>query len=125
MLTDFQVLGVNDPLGKAIELTLAGSQKDFPVVKDSRLVGLLNQTELLTAVAKNPEGTVGDAMHSDVPTASRHEMIEAILARMEQSDCPTLPVIASGDVVGMVTMDNIAEFLLIQAAARERQIQLA
>lgn len=32
MMTDFKVLHRNDSLDRAIELTLAGAQMDFPVV---------------------------------------------------------------------------------------------
>jgi len=39
MLTDFQVLSPDDTLSHAIELTLAGSQKDFPVLLDKIMVG--------------------------------------------------------------------------------------
>jgi hypothetical protein len=41
MLTDFQVLAPEDTLSHAIELTLAGSQKDFPVLVDAAMVGVL------------------------------------------------------------------------------------
>jgi len=37
----------NDSLARVIELTLAGTQKDFPVVTDERVVGVLTQTDLL------------------------------------------------------------------------------
>ncbi len=34
MLSDFQVLSLDDPLSRAIELTLAGSQTQFPVLEN-------------------------------------------------------------------------------------------
>ena len=37
MVTDFKTLNENDSLDRAVELTLAGSQKDFPVVDDGRI----------------------------------------------------------------------------------------
>jgi len=51
MVTDFKTLNENDSLERAVELTLAGSQKDFPVVDDGRIEGILTQTDLLKALA--------------------------------------------------------------------------
>ena len=41
MLSDFRSLHKTDSLDRAIELTLAGSQKDFPVVENGRIEGIL------------------------------------------------------------------------------------
>ena len=42
IITDFQVAHPGDPLARAVELTLSGSQKDFPVVEDGAVVGVLS-----------------------------------------------------------------------------------
>jgi hypothetical protein len=66
MLTDFQVLSPADPLSRAIELTLVGSQKEFPVLVDAVMVGVLTQTELLKGLqAQGGQARVGDWMQPD------------------------------------------------------------
>jgi Zn-dependent protease len=63
MLTDFRSLHKNDSLDRAVELTLAGSQKDFPVVDNGRILGILTQTDLLKALsARDQYATVTTAM---------------------------------------------------------------
>ena len=52
MVTDFKTLNENDSLDRAVELTLAGSQKDFPVVDNGRIEGILTQNDLLKAHIK-------------------------------------------------------------------------
>ena len=42
MLTDFAVLTPRDMLSRVMGLILAGSQHDFPVVQDERVVGILD-----------------------------------------------------------------------------------
>ncbi|NUM69016.1 site-2 protease family protein, partial [candidate division KSB1 bacterium] len=49
MLTNFQTLASHDTLNRAIELILAGSQQDFPVVDDGKVVGVLTRGDLLMA----------------------------------------------------------------------------
>jgi hypothetical protein len=46
-------------------------------------------------------------------------MLEAVLARLHGRDCRTLPILERGALIGLVTMDNVGEFLMIQAAERK------
>jgi hypothetical protein len=54
MVTDFATLAPGDPLRKAVELTLHGSQSDFPVLEGGRPVGILHQGELLVGLPMGP-----------------------------------------------------------------------
>jgi Zn-dependent protease len=63
MLTDFKTLQTSDSLDRAVELTLSGSQKDFPVVDNGRVEGILTQTDLLKALsARDQYPNVNSAM---------------------------------------------------------------
>lgn len=63
MLSRFQSLALEDPLTKAVDMTLAGSQKDFPVLDKGRIVALLTQQDVLRGLSrKGRDGSVGDAM---------------------------------------------------------------
>lgn len=119
MLTDYQTLFPDDSLGHAIELTLSGSQKDFPVVQGDRLVGILTQADMLAALTKTgPDTVVRDVMQAELQVADSHEMLEAVFARLEQGGCSSMPVTHNGQLVGVLTMDNIGEFLRIQTALK-------
>jgi len=119
MLTDFRTLHRDDSLERAIELTLAGSQKDFPVVDDGRIEGILTQTDLLTALsAPNRDSTVSSAMQENFVTVDSLEMLEIAFARLKDCDCHTLPVTLDGKLVGLMTMDNLGEYMRIQGALR-------
>ena len=56
MLTDFQSLAPSDNLARAVELILAGSQQDFPVLDSGRVAGVLTRAGLLTALAQRGQG---------------------------------------------------------------------
>jgi Zn-dependent protease/predicted transcriptional regulator len=117
MLTDYHSLRPEDRLVGAVELTISGSQKDFPVVRDGEVVGLLNQADMLAALTKSgPDTSVQEVMQTDVKFADSHEMLEAVLARLEQLGLRTMPVTHDGQLVGLITLDNIGEFVMIQAA---------
>jgi Zn-dependent protease len=117
MLTDFRTVSPRNSLGDAVELTLTGSQKDFPVVDKGQVIGVLTQGDLLVALAqRGNETSVTDVMQREVHKADSHDMLESVLARLEECRCHTLPVMHDGELVGLVTMDNVGEFLRIQAA---------
>jgi hypothetical protein len=51
------------------------------------------------------------------------EMLERASARLQACDCHTLPVTQAGRLVGLLTMENVGEFLMVRAAleaARQR-----
>ena len=45
-------------------------------------------------------------------------MLETAFARLQTCECHTLPVLHQGRLVGLVTDDNVGEFLMIQSALR-------
>ena len=117
MISNFQKLEVTDSLKRAVELTLTGSQKDFPVVNNGSLAGILTQTDLLKAIS-DPENhpTVASAIQRKYAAVDYLEMLESAFAKLNDCDCHTLPVMHNGKLVGLVTMDNLGEYMKIQAA---------
>ena len=75
MLTDFKTLSKYDSLERAVELTMAGSQKDFPVADNGHIEGILTQTDLLKALAERDRyPTVSSAMQKEFVTVESLEM---------------------------------------------------
>jgi Zn-dependent protease len=118
MLTHFRTLTPAHTLGDAVDLLLTGSQQDFPVVADGRVEGMLTRSDLVKALPqRGRDARVADSMR-ECPTAQASEMLETVLARLQSRDCHTLPVVEHGTLIGLVTMDNVGEFLMINAAER-------
>jgi Zn-dependent protease len=123
MLTDFQVLAESEPLSRAVDLLLEGSQQDFPVVTDQRVIGVLTRGDLIKALAQLPPTTsVGDVMQRGFIEVDSGEMLETAFGRLQECQCHTVPVTHDGRLVGLVTSENIGEFLMIQAALRKRGV---
>jgi predicted transcriptional regulator len=59
---------------------------------------------------------VAEVIRRNVPTVDSHEMVEKALMRLQESGAKTLPVMHSGRFVGLVTSENITEFLMIRSA---------
>ncbi|MEA3274643.1 MAG: site-2 protease family protein [Pseudomonadota bacterium] len=124
MLSDFQVLSPDDPLSRAVELTLVGSQKEFPVLVDAVMVGVLGQNDLLKGLqAKGEQARVGDWMEREVQSADIDEPLEKVLERLQSCRCRLLSVTEAGRLAGIVNLDNVMELIKIQTALQERHGQ--
>lgn len=119
MITDFKSLAVHDPLSRAVSFLLAGYQQDFPVTNDdgTAVLGLLTRQALVAGLAQGGENTaVGDCMEQNFEATNPAEMADAAFARLQNCNCRSLPVVRDGRLEGILTRENIGEFLMIQAA---------
>ncbi len=119
MITDFRTLGPWDPLSRAVEYLLTGWQQDFPVVDQQRLVGLLTRAALVRGLTRRgPSAPVGEVMEQRFATAAPDEPAEAALLRLRNRDWQAMPVTREGDLLGILTSENVGEYLMVQHALR-------
>jgi len=119
MMTDFQTLAPQDTLARVVGLILAGAQHDFPVIQDERVVGILDRDSFMKALSEGGQSLlVADVMRRDVTEIDSHEMVEAALQRLQENGSKTLPVTHNGQLVGLVTSENVTEYLMIRSAMR-------
>lgn len=119
MQTEFHVLSPRDTLSRVVQLILAGSQHDFPVLEDGRVIGVLTRDGLITALSRHGQDfAVAEAMRHDLPEVDSFDMVERALVKLEESGSKTLPVTHDGKLVGLVTSENITEFLMIRSALK-------
>jgi Zn-dependent protease/CBS domain-containing protein len=120
MLTDFKTLSPTDKLSQVVALILAGFQHDFPVVDANGVVaGILDRDSFMRALTEHGQSApVMAFIRRDLPTVDSHEMIEMALMRLQEVNSKTLPVMHVGKLVGLVTLENITEYLMIRSALK-------
>ena len=121
MLTDFRVLSPQNSLGEATKLLLAGSQADFPVVDQSRVVGILDHGALFQALRERGDlALVSDVMRSEFVTLQAEQSLDDALAEVRAESGLTMAVIEEGRFVGLLTPENVGEFFMIRRALAQR-----
>lgn len=120
MIRDVRTVTPDDPLSRAVQLALDGFQHDFPVVEGSRVVGLLTRRELFRVLAeRGASSRVGEAMRTDVPSVRPDDEVEAVLATLKSCNCQALPVVHLDRLVGVLSLDNVSEFVMARTAIRQ------
>jgi Zn-dependent protease len=121
MLTNFRTLQPDDTLAQAVDHILGGFQHDFPVVFGDRVLGVLTREDLISTLAqRGPEVHVRDAMRREFQIADSHDMLEKALGLLRDCRCRSIPVQHDGRLVGMLDIENVGEFLMIQSALRQQ-----
>jgi Zn-dependent protease len=122
MYRDIRTLQPDDTLEKAVEQVLAGWQQDFPVVFGSHVLGVLTREDLIKAVAQGgTDKHVRDAMRRDFQVVDSHDMLEQAVKVLQQCGCRSLPVEHNGELMGMLTLENVGEFMMIHSAMRRAE----
>jgi Zn-dependent protease/predicted transcriptional regulator len=122
MITKFETLAPQDTLGRAAELLLASHQHDFPVLDAwSRVAGVLPRAVLLEGLARSGHDTaVLDVMQRDPGVVAPDADLEAVLQRLQLDPSKPLLVVDDGRLCGMITFENLAEFIVVSRQIARR-----
>ena len=114
-----QALQINDPLSKAVELTLSTSQADFPVLEwgSKRVAGLIGEIDLLRGLQSLGAGAAArEVMRTRIAFASPDEPLHAAQQKMLTGRTRALPVLnPEGELLGLLTADDVNEAYRLMA----------
>ena len=115
MITKFETLAPQDTLGRAAELLLASHQHDFPVIDAwSRIAGVLPRANLLEGLARSGRDTnVLEVMLRDTVQVAPGTSLEAVLQHLQREPSTPLLVVEDDVLKGMITLENLAEFIVV------------
>lgn len=123
MMTRFSMLQPDDTLAKAMDELLAGSDQDFPVVDDGRIAGILTRKKLVSALSEHGrDALVRDFMEPECFDVEDRAMLQEALQKMSESGCSTVPVVRNGDIVGLLTLENVGELMMISSALKKKGV---
>jgi Zn-dependent protease len=122
MLTDFETISPTDPLARPVELLLTGLQHDFPVVVDGKVVGLLTRENLIRGLAEYGEKHfVSYVMNKEFQVMDSAQMLDEVSQHLQGSGQRIFPVMHDNRLVGMIDLENIGEYLMVENALRARR----
>ncbi len=117
MLTNFRTLSGGQTLEEASSLLLEGSQQDFPVSYEGTVHGVLTRDALLRGLAqRGGSDYVAGHMVREFSQFPPHEPLESALKVFSQGDKSPILVMENDELIGMLTIENLYEFMMLQQA---------
>lgn len=117
MQTRFRTLAPEDRLGAAADALPPGTDHDFPVVRGGALVGLLTRRQLLQALRERGRDVpVREVAQEECLTAEADDRLHAVLQRMREAQCTTVPVTEGGRLVGLLTAEGVSKLMMRTSA---------
>lgn len=125
MVTAFMSVETRHELQHAVDLMLAGDQQDFPVLEGGRYLGMLARASLIKGLRdEGPTAPVGRVVRVDVEPVDASWPLERAVQVMRAGRHTAVPVTMRGQLVGLLTLENVSELLMVQEA-RQRHAGVA
>lgn len=118
-ITSFATLDQRATVSDAVEKLLATTQHEFPVIGDEgELRGVLTRDGIIQALASSGQRTsVLDVMLKDVAVLNSHAPLSEAVELLHRSGQPLVGIVdAERRVVGIITLENLAEFMMVSKA---------
>lgn len=122
MVTELTSLTDRDTIDDAIEALLRTSQQEFPVLDGgNRILGILTREPMIRALRQTgPDTPVVRVMQPCAQAVHPQDHFEGAFRLMQEIGCPALPVVdGAGRLVGLVTMENIGELMMVRSILRD------
>jgi Zn-dependent protease/CBS domain-containing protein len=120
MQNRFRTIPHGETMETAAQMLLAGSQHDFPVVAGDDLIGVLTRYDIAQGLATaGPTAYVASHMRRDFKTAHPNVPLELAIDMFTKDDATPIMVMDEGALVGMVTQENLSEFIMLEHARQQ------
>ncbi len=114
-LTNISVLHPDNNLSEVVDIVLAGSEKNFVVQQDERIMGLLYHKDILKN-AKNDHLKVADMMNRNFKVLKATDDLQSFFDMLSTEKKLFFPVVNREEhLVGAIDMSNVSEFLVLKA----------
>jgi len=111
------------PLQAAVELLLNGQHRNFLIIENDRPVGTLSRNEIVRALAQyGLQVPLNEVMNTDLQFLQAETPLETAWQKMQQHRIEFAPVMRGQQLAGVIDIENIAEFMMIQSALKSPQL---
>ena len=125
MITDFRSLPATARMADAEEDLIRTNQTEFPVVDSTgALIGLLDRDGIVKALAEGGADTPVTSAMRTVPVVTEWHRLDDGLELLQGGARAIAVTDTSGRPTGLITLENLAEQLMIVRASEKRSVRL-
>jgi len=123
MLTDFRTLSPADTLEDALQTAVHSLQDDFPVVRAGDMVGVISKSSIVEALRRGGNGYIQPVMNKMFEVAGMNDSLASAFRKITGQGITMIPVVDSGRLVGIVTVQNLMHSIALVAERKRASIQ--
>jgi Zn-dependent protease/CBS domain-containing protein len=126
MVRDIKTLPLEAKLNDAVDVLLSTSQHDFPLLdENSKIYGILTRDTLIKALREGTlETPARQVVQQRLTTVHVRTPLEQVFSRMQEGNVSALPVVDdNGNFLGLITLENIGEMMMVRSALREEDLR--
>ncbi len=117
MMRKYHTLKAGDSLLNAVKLLLDSQEKDFVVVEGEAVVGLLTSAQIIHGLKhQRDHHDIRDIMTSKFRGLDPGEALDQVFEEFQLKKISVLPVIQNDKLLGILNMENVLEFIMVQNA---------
>lgn len=121
LMHEIPYIGYNATVKEAAARLLNSQNRNFVVDRDGRPVGILSREAIIKALGEQGEHTSVDKVKDEnLVILSVETPLEDVWQKMQTEKKPLMLVMRGGTLEGVVDEENMAEFILIQSAANNK-----
>ena len=114
---DYAGLDAEDTLGKAAEKLVHISDRGFVITSDGSYAGILTRNDLVKGLSTHGrDGLVKEVMSQNIETVSPDLPLFEAYLNLRKSRLEIVPVMKNEEFTGILDLENVNDFLLIQKA---------
>lgn len=117
LMRHYSVLRPDEPISKAVSLLLDSQEKSFLVKSDNEVKGIVSKNQIIEGLLSfGKDAPVGDVMQTNFLSLHLEDEINKVMRKFSNGANTLFPVIEHGEVIGVLNLENINEFVQIQTA---------
>ena len=119
LMHEYTPLHPDETLKRAVDILLDGPEQRFVVTDDNQVVGILTRNDIIQGLMHfDQDMEVRKFMNTGVTSFSPDTALEKAYEKMRTQQITMAPVLKDDQLVGLIDMDNINEFLMVRQALR-------
>lgn len=116
MMTDITTVHPEDTLNDVVDIILTGTERDFIVVENGKVCGILYQSELMQAFKiGNRAARVRDVMDREFYPVQTDDNLTDVFRKIRSNNKTFFPVLEGEKLIGAIDKENINEFMTFRA----------
>ncbi|MBS1542413.1 MAG: CBS domain-containing protein, partial [Bacteroidetes bacterium] len=118
----FARLEASSPISEAVKDLLEGAHHDFVIYDNNQVVGTVGRVELVRGLSHfDAQTPVKEIMDSQLEIVPFDAPMEDALEKIQKVKSRILLVVKNNELFGLVDLENLVSFMMLQQAAQQRQ----